>query len=106
MAISPELSALLDRREGVRCDALFRRLDTPVDVRAELADSPDPTAAVFRFLSRATALVGLFSLSLIFAAAPEDRVTVVAYVAVTLGLSVGLRFVRGAGGRAALGRST
>jgi len=100
------LSALLDRREGVRCDALFRRLDTPVDVRAELADSPDPTAAVFRFLSRATALVGLFSLSLIFAAAPEDRVTVVAYVAVTLGLSVGLRFVRGAGGRAALGRST
>jgi solute:Na+ symporter, SSS family len=68
-----------ERREG-----LFRRLATPVDVAAELGDSPDRTRVVFRFLSVATAGVGLASLLLVFAAAPGERSAVVFYSVVTL----------------------
>ena len=67
------------RREG-----LFARLDTPVDVDRELQGSVDPTATVFRFLSRATAGVGVLSLVLIHWAGPGERNTVVFYSVLTL----------------------
>jgi hypothetical protein len=77
-----------------------------VDTKAELSDSPDPTAEVFRFLSRITAAVGVLCLLLIFFAAPEERITVVAYVAITLVLSWGLSLVRGAQPAAATRRES
>jgi SSS family transporter len=92
------LSRLLketDPDHAARHDELFRRLDTPVDVQAELADSHDPTTEVFRFLSRATGLVGLLCLPLAFSAPAGERATVVGYVAMTLALAAGLAFVRG-----------
>jgi solute:Na+ symporter, SSS family len=89
------LSGLVDRRGTARRDRFFERLATPVDTRAELADSPDPTARVFRFLSWTTAAIGVLCLSLLHFAGPGDRVTVVAYVAVTLALAGGLALVRG-----------
>ena len=84
-----------DAPHRTRHDAFFRRLDTPVDVVRELGDAPDPTAQVFRFLSRSTAVVGLASLLVLFSAGPEDRATVLAYVGLTLLLAAGLAFVRG-----------
>jgi Na+/proline symporter len=84
-----------DAAHAARQDGLFRRLDTPVDVAAELRDSNDPTTEVFRFLSRATALVGLLCAPLVFTAPEVERSTVIAYVAITLGLALALAFVRG-----------
>ena len=55
-----------------------------MDVARELEGSADPTAEVFRFLSRATAGVGLLSLLLVRWAAPGERGTVVLYAALTL----------------------
>jgi SSS family solute:Na+ symporter len=81
------VSALFERADPAhreRREGLFRRLATPVDVARELADSPDPTAEVFRFLSRATAAVGVLSLLLIFEAGTGDRSAVVFYAVVTL----------------------
>ena len=72
-------AAHVARREG-----LFARLDTPVDVDRELQGSVDPTATVFRFLSRATAGVGVLSLVLIHWAGPGERSTVVFYSVLTL----------------------
>jgi len=92
------LSRLLPEKDPARAarhDDLFRRLDTPVDMAAELADTPDPTTEVFRFLSRATGLVGLLCLPFVLTAAPSERSTAVGYVAITLALAVGLAFVRG-----------
>ena len=92
------LSRLLpetDPAHAARHDDLFRRLDTPVDMAAELAGSHDPTTQVFRFLSRATGLVGLLCLPLAFTAPAGERATVVGYVAITLALAVALAFVRG-----------
>ena len=88
-------SGLAERGISPRRDELFRRLRTPVDVEAELGDTADPTARVFRFLSRATALVGVFSLSLLLFAAPAEWPTILAYVAVTLAVAAGLSLVRG-----------
>jgi len=85
-----------------RRDGLFRRLATPVDVARELADTPDRTAEVFRFLSQATAGVGILSLLLIFEAGPGEKTAVVFYAVVTLLLAAALtrvgrvRAVRGA----------
>lgn len=84
-----------DEAHGARREAFFKRLDTPVDVARELRDVPDPTAQVFRFLSRSTGLVGLASLLVLLSAGPEDRGTVVGYVVITLVLALGLSFVRG-----------
>ncbi len=84
-----------DPGHSTRREAFFERLDTPVDVARELRDAPDPTAQVFRFLSRSTGLVGLASLLVLFSAGPEDRGTVIGYVALTLALAAGLSFVRG-----------
>jgi len=84
-----------DPAHAGRCDELSRRLDTPVDVAAELSGSPDPTTQVFRFLSRATGLVGLLCLPLVFTAPAEERTTVIVYVAITLALAAALTLVRG-----------
>jgi len=85
-----EDAAHRERREG-----LFRRLATPVDVRAELGAVADPTTEVFRFISRTTAAVGLLSLLLIGQASPDERPTVLGYVALTLLLAALLSRVRG-----------
>jgi Na+/proline symporter len=74
----------------VRREGLFARLATPVDVERELQGSVDPTARVFRFLSRATAGVGVLSLLLIRWAQPGERGTVIVYVALTLAVAVAL----------------
>jgi Na+/proline symporter len=72
-------AAHVTRREG-----LFARLNTPVDIARELKGSVDPTATVFRFLSAATAGVGVLSLLLIGWAQPGERMTVVIYAGLTL----------------------
>jgi SSS family transporter len=84
-----------DGARAARHDNLFRRLDTPVDVGAELADTYDPTREVFRFLSRATGLVGLLCVPFVLTAPPGERATAVGYVAITLALAAALAFVRG-----------
>ncbi len=92
------LSRLLDRDGAAaraRQEVFFRKLDTPIDVAAELGDGPDPTAEVFRFLSRATGLVGLVSLLVLLTAGPEDRPVVIGYAAVTLALAGALALIRG-----------
>jgi len=81
------LSALVGRDDEAhvaRREGLFSRLGTPVDVERELQGSVDPTATVFRFLSRATAGVGILSLVLIRWAGPGERSTVVFYAVLTL----------------------
>jgi hypothetical protein len=80
-------SALIGRDDEAhvaRREGLFARLGTPVDVDRELQGSVDPTATVFRFLSRATAGVGVLSLVLIHWAGPGERSTVVFYSVLTL----------------------
>jgi SSS family solute:Na+ symporter len=92
------LSRLLpesDPAHATRRDDLFRRLDTPVNVAAELRDTYDPTTEVFRFLSRATGLIGLLCVPLAFTAPAAERATVIGYVGITLVLAVALAFVRG-----------
>ena len=84
-----------DEARAARCEDLFRRLDTPVDVAAELGDGPDPTAQVFRFLSRTTGLVGLLCVPLAFTAPTEERATVIGYVVLTLALAASLALIRG-----------
>jgi SSS family transporter len=94
------LSALFPREDpahSARRESLFRRLATPVDVARELSAAvTDHTAEVFRFLSRTTAVVGVLSLLLIGQAAPQERPTVLGYVALTLLLAAFLSRVRGA----------
>jgi hypothetical protein len=92
------LSRLFPERDpahAARHDDLFRRLDTPVDVAAELEGSHDPTTQVFRFLSRATGLVGLLCLPFVLTAPAAERGTAAGYVAITLALAGGLWFVKG-----------
>jgi Na+/proline symporter len=89
------LFAETDPAHAARHDDLFRRLDRPVDMAAELTDTHDPTTEVFRFLSRTTGLVGLLCVPLALSAPPGERATAVGYVAITLVLAVALAFVRG-----------
>jgi hypothetical protein len=92
------LSALVPEAKGERTaarESLFLRLDTPVDVAAEVDTRHDPTAEVFRFLSRTTGLVGLLCVPFAFTAPADERATALAYVAITLVLAVCLAFVRG-----------
>jgi SSS family solute:Na+ symporter len=87
------LSALVGRDDEAhvaRREGLFARLGTPVDVERELQGSVDPTATVFRFLSRATAGVGVLSLVLIRWAGPGERGTVVFYAVLTLLVALAL----------------
>jgi hypothetical protein len=95
------LTRLVPERDPARLarrEDLFRRLDTPVDVAAELGATPDPTAAVFRFLSRVTGLVGLLCVPFILTAPPGERAIAAAYVATTLVLAGALLLI---GGKAA-----
>jgi SSS family transporter len=92
------LSALVPVDEGPRRaarDALFARLDTPVDVAGEVDLRNDPTNEVFRFLSRATAAIGLLCLPFLWSAPAGERSTVAAYVAITVALAAALALVRG-----------
>ncbi|MBE3133312.1 MAG: hypothetical protein IMZ55_07550, partial [Acidobacteria bacterium] len=81
--------------------ALAERLATPIDRDHELRSSVDRTTEVFRFLSRATAGVGLLSLLLLFQTAAGDRATVVLYSGMTLVVAGLLALVRGESARAA-----
>ncbi len=92
------LARLLPERDPARLarrDDLFRRLDTPVDVEAELGETHDPTTEVFRFLSRVTGLVGLLCVPFVFTAPPGERAIAAAYVAITLALAATLLLVKG-----------
>jgi hypothetical protein len=89
-----------DPARAARQDDLFRRLDRPVDMATELADTHDPTTEVFRFLSRTTGLVGLLCLPLVFTAPAAERATAVGYVAITLALAATLAFIKGVPGGA------
>jgi solute:Na+ symporter, SSS family len=80
--------------DRARREAFFARLDTPVDP-AELANVPDPTTEVFRFLAAVTGLLGLAALGLIVFADPGERWTVLSYSALTLALAGGLFLIRG-----------
>ncbi|PYQ39495.1 MAG: hypothetical protein DMF77_21285 [Acidobacteria bacterium] len=87
------LSALVGRDDVAhvaRRQGLFARLATPIDMERELQGSVDPTATVFRFLSRATAGVGVLSLVLIRWAGPGERGTVVFYAVLTLLVALAL----------------
>ncbi len=87
----PETNPARIARQG----EFFRKLDTPVDMAVELAGTHDPTTEVFRFLSRATGLIGLLCLGLLFTAPTEDRTTILGYVALTLVLAASLTLVKG-----------
>jgi len=86
-------SMLLDRGDTPDRARLFRDLATPINVEAELKDSPDLTSEVFGFLSGAIALVGLLSLLLWFSTKGSDRATVVGFAAITLLVALLLRFI-------------
>ncbi|MBE3073090.1 MAG: hypothetical protein IMZ67_08955 [Acidobacteria bacterium] len=75
--------------------ALAARLATPIDRDRELRSSLDRTTEVFRFLSRATAGVGLLSLVLLLQTPSGDRATVVLYSGMTLVVAGLLALVRG-----------
>jgi Na+/proline symporter len=81
--------------QAQRRDHLFLRLATPIDVARELAETVDQTTRVFRFLSRATAAVGLLSLLLLFTVSNADRGVVIAYSGITLMVAFALSFIRG-----------
>ena len=84
-----------DPAHRIRRDAFFARLNTPVDTSRELADVPDPTRQVFRFLGASTAFIGLIVLSLLPFASSDERWTVFAYVILTLALAGSLMLIRG-----------
>jgi SSS family solute:Na+ symporter len=92
------LSIPFERRDTARAPgrrAFFERLATPVDRERELKDSPDQTTVVFRFLSRATAVVGVVSLLLLVQTPAGDRGTVVLYAGATLAVAGLLALVKG-----------
>jgi Na+/proline symporter len=84
-----------DESHSMRLADFCRRLDTPVNVVTELKDTVDMTTPVFRFLSTATAGIGLLSLGVLFTANAAERNMVIAYSAVTLVIAALLRLVRG-----------
>jgi solute:Na+ symporter, SSS family len=88
------LSGFFDRGDNPGRERLFRNLNTPVNVAAELKDSPDYTADVFRFLSRAIAGIGLLSLLLLLTAPANQRGTIVWFAGLTLLISVSLGFIK------------
>jgi len=95
-----------DEAHAVRRAGLFARLDTPVDVASELKGSSDPTVEVFRFLSWATAGVGVLSLLLVLSAPPGERGAVVFYAALTLAVAAALARVGRRGAAAQGARAT
>ncbi len=89
------LSILFDRGDTPERAQLFRNLNTPIDIAAELKDVPDFTREVFSFLSRTISGIGLLSLLLLFSAPAEHRVTVLWFALLTLAVGGSLHFVRG-----------
>ena len=89
------LSMLFDRGDTPARAQLFQNLTTSIDVTTELKDSPDFTVPVFRFLSRTIVCIGLLSLLLIFAAPPDQRLTVLLFSGLTLLVGGSLYLVRG-----------
>lgn len=88
-------SMLFDRGDTPARALLFKNLNTPVDVAVELKDSPDFTVPVFRFLSRTIFAIGFLSLGLLFTAPTDQRLTVLYFSLLTLGVGVSLNFIRG-----------
>jgi hypothetical protein len=88
------LSGLFDHGDNPGRARLFANLNTPVNVTTELKDSPDFTAAVFRFLSRTIACIGLLSLLLLFTAPTGQRGTILWFAGLTLLISASLGFVK------------
>jgi len=84
-----------DQAHAAARDALFDRLNRPVDVASELRDSVDPTRKVFRFLSLTTAAIGILTLLFLFSVPAGERVTVVSYSVLTLAVAGLLSLVRG-----------
>lgn len=89
------LSMLLDRGDTPARALLFKDLNTPVNVAAELKDSPDFTSQVFGFLSRTIACIAVLSLLLLFATAGWDRMTVICFSGITLLVSLLLSSIHG-----------
>src|SRR5262245_1335843 len=89
------LSALFDRGDTPGRAQLFKNLNTPVDIKTELKDSPDFTVPVFRFLSRTILGIGILSLSLLLTAPPNQKFTVLCFALLTLGVGLSLGFIRG-----------
>jgi solute:Na+ symporter, SSS family len=89
------LSMLFDKGDTPGRALLFKNLNTPVNVATELKDSPDFTAPVFRFLSLTILCIGVLSLTLVAAAPPEQRSTVLLFAVLTLTVGASLYFVRG-----------
>jgi Na+/proline symporter len=93
------LSIPFESRDTARAPGRRRlavRLATPIDRAHELRESVDRTTEVFRFLSRATAGVGVASLVLLVQTPPGDRGTVLLYAGITLAVAVLLALVKGA----------
>jgi SSS family transporter len=88
------LSGLLDKGDTPGRARLFKNLNTPVDVRRELKDSPDYTKPVFRFLSATITCIGTLSLLLLITAPASQRPTILWFAGLTLAISAGLWFVR------------
>jgi SSS family transporter len=89
------LSMMFDRGDWPGRAALFKNLNTPVDTAVELKDSPDFTAPVFRFLSRTIICIGVLSLGLLITAPADQRLTVVWFAAMTLGVGASLYLIPG-----------
>jgi len=89
------LSMLFDRGDTPARARLFEKLNTPIDVEAELKDSSDFTAPVFRFLSRTISGIGLLSLLLLLAAPADQRATILWFAALTVSVGGSLYLVRG-----------
>lgn len=88
-------SMLLDKGDWPGREALFKNLNTPVDVATELKDVPDFTVPVFRFLSATILVMGLLSLLLIFSAPAGQRMTVLLFAVLTLFVGGSLHYIRG-----------
>jgi len=89
------VSALFDRGDTPGRAQLFKNLNTPVNIKTELKDSPDFTVPVFRFLSRTIIGIGVLSLSLLFTAPTDKKFTVLSFALLTLAVGLSLSFIRG-----------
>jgi len=83
-----------DRGDSPGRARLFKDLNTPINVRVELKDSPDHTHNVFRFLSRTIAGIGFLSLILLFTTPQAERATVLWFAGLTVVSGISLGFVR------------
>ena len=87
-------SFLFDRGDWPERAELFHRLQTPIEP-IEIAENPDFSRPVFRFLSRTVAGIGLASLLLMIPVAPGERSTILAFSCITLTVAVALHLVHG-----------